>query len=120
MEVLCFALFACAFILMLGFVGLLSFGHAAFFGNATYVAAHPAMADGWPIEFPLPAATIVAGGLGGAIGWVAIRRQGLYFAMITLAMSQLLYFVAVEWRITGERTDSRCSSRHSLRHRGSE
>ncbi len=96
MKVLCFALFASAFNLLLGFVGLLSFGHAAFFGMGSYVTA-------WTAKFwhLTPEIAILAGGLTGAaigvvFGWLAIRRTGLYFAMITLALAQMNYFFAVE------------------------
>src|SRR6476469_6786084 len=89
MSVLCFALFACAFNLLIGYVGLLSFGHAAFFGGAAYVTAHAAKV--WGLE-PLTAILLGAAGaavMGLIIGFVAIRRQGIYFAMITLALSQM-------------------------------
>src|SRR6266849_10351340 len=84
MKALCFALFACAFNLLLGYVGLLSFGHAAFFGGAAYVSAHAVKVWGLPPELGILAGTAVAAGLGAAFGWLAIRRQGIYFAMITL------------------------------------
>jgi branched-chain amino acid transport system permease protein len=101
MKVLCFALFASAFNLLLGYVGLLSFGHAAFFGVGSYVSA-------WTAKFlgVTPEVSILLGGLAGAvlglgIGWLAIRRQGLTFAMITLALGQLVYFVCLEVPWTG-------------------
>src|SRR6202007_1969801 len=84
MKVLCFALFACAFNLLIGFVGLLSFGHAAYFGAAGYVSVHIAKEWGWPPGLAIASATLVAAMLGAAFGWLAIRRQGIYFAMITL------------------------------------
>ena len=101
MKALCFALFACAFNLMLGFGGLLSFGHAAFFGGAAYVTAHAAKV--WGMD---PLLAILLGGfasavLGGIFGAIAIRRQGIYFAMITLALSQVVYFGALQAPFTG-------------------
>ncbi|HZB90394.1 MAG TPA: branched-chain amino acid ABC transporter permease [Stellaceae bacterium] len=101
MQALCFALFACAFNLLIGYAGLLSFGHAAFFGSAAYITAHLVKVWGFgPLEGIL-AGTAVAGLLGTLFGWLAIRRQGIYFAMITLALAQMIYFVAVEARFTG-------------------
>ncbi len=96
MKVLCFALFACAFNLLIGYVGLLSFGHAAYFGMGGYLAGHAAKVWGCT-----PEVSIVIGGLAGMIlGWLigmlAIRRQGIYFAMITLAMAQMVYFFCVQ------------------------
>jgi branched-chain amino acid transport system permease protein len=96
MKVLCFGLFACAFNLLLGYVGLLSFGHAAFFGGAAYVAAHGAKMWGWSPELALLAATGTGALLGLVFGFLAIRRQGIYFAMITLALAQMVYFVALQ------------------------
>jgi branched-chain amino acid transport system permease protein len=96
MEALCFALFACAFNLLIGYVGLLSFGHAAFFGSAGYVTAHAVKVWGFPPELGLLAGIAVAVLLGTAFGWLAIRRQGIYFAMITLALAQMVYFVALQ------------------------
>jgi branched-chain amino acid transport system permease protein len=101
MEALCFALFACAFNLLIGYVGLLSFGHAAFFGSAAYVTAHAVKVWGLPPEIGILAGTAVAGLLGLVFGWLAIRRQGIYFAMITLALAQMIYFVALQARFTG-------------------
>ena len=100
MKALCFALFASAFNLLLGYGGLLSFGHAAFFGGAAYVAAHVVKVLGWPPELGLLAGTAVAAVLGLGFGWLAIRRQGIYFAMVTLALAQMLYFVALEAKFT--------------------
>ncbi|MGE5467997.1 MAG: branched-chain amino acid ABC transporter permease [Ignavibacteria bacterium] len=100
MKVLCFALFACAFNLLIGFAGLLSFGHAAFFGGAAYIAAHVVKEWGWAPEFGLLAATVVAGLLGLVFGLIAIRRQGIYFAMITLALSQMVFFLALQLPFT--------------------
>ncbi len=101
MKVLCFALFACAFNLLVGFVGLLSFGHAAYFGTAGYVAGHVAKVWGWPPELAILAATAVATVLGAIFGGIAIRRQGIYFAMITLALAQMVYFFALQAKFTG-------------------
>src|SRR5262249_48237101 len=118
MKALCFALFACAFNLLIGYVGLLSFGHALFFGWASYVAAHLAKVGtiSFPVWFgswltiPLPplspelailGGTLAAACLGLISGAVAIRRQGIYFAMITLALAQMMYFFAVQAPFTG-------------------
>jgi len=101
MKVLCFALFACAFNLMIGYVGLLSFGHAAFFGMGSYVTA-------WTIKhwgITAEAAILLGGATGAALGlvmgWLAIRRQGIYFAMITLALAQMVYFFCLQAPFTG-------------------
>src|SRR5277367_6203393 len=101
MKVLCFALFACAFNLMLGFVGLLSFGHAAFFGMGSYVTAWTMKT--WHLDASF---AIILGGLTGAVlglvlGYLAIRRSGIYFAMITLALAQMVYFFCLEAPFTG-------------------
>src|SRR5215831_12491251 len=101
MEALCFALFACAFNLLIGYVGLLSFGHAAFFGSAAYITAHAVKVWGFPPELGILAGLAVAAILGTIFGWLAIRRQGIYFAMITLALAQMVYFVALQARFTG-------------------
>jgi branched-chain amino acid transport system permease protein len=101
MEALCFALFACAFNLLIGYVGLLSFGHAAFLGSASYITAHTVKVWGFPPELGILAGTAVAALLGTGFGWLAIRRQGIYFAMITLALAQMVYFVALQARFTG-------------------
>ena len=101
MKLLCFALFACAFNLLLGFTGLLSFGHAAFFGSAAYVAGWLIKHQGWTPELALLAAAFAAGLLGLLFGVVAIRRQGIYFAMITLAMAQMVYFICLQAPFTG-------------------
>src|SRR5438874_5077378 len=101
MEALCFALFACAFNLLIGYVGLLSFGHAAFFGSAAYITAHTVKVWGLPPELGILAGAAAATFLGAGIGWLAIRRQGIYFAMITLALAQMIYFVALQARFTG-------------------
>jgi len=122
MKALCFALFACAFNLLIGYGGLLSFGHALFFGWAAYVAAHIAKVGavslpypvGWRaaqwLVVPLPpltpelailVGTATAALLGLLAGWLAIRRQGIYFAMITLALAQMMYFFALQASFTG-------------------
>ena len=101
MKALCFALFACAFNLLIGYVGLLSFGHALFFGWASYVAAHAAKVWGFPPELAILTATAAAAGLGFIAGAIAIRRQGIYFAMVTLALAQMMYFFAVQAPFTG-------------------
>jgi len=101
MRALCLALFACAFNLLLGYVGLLSFGHAAFMGSAAYITAHTVKIWGWPPEFGILAGVAVAALLGAAFGWLAIRRQGIYFAMITLALAQMVAFFALEAPFTG-------------------
>jgi branched-chain amino acid transport system permease protein len=96
MKALCFALFACAFNLLIGYAGLLSFGHAAFLGSAGYVTAHAAKAWGWPPELAILGGTAAAGSLGLVVGGLAIRRQGIYFAMITLALAQMIYFFCLQ------------------------
>jgi branched-chain amino acid transport system permease protein len=102
MKVLCFALFACAFNLLLGYGGLLSFGHAAYFGMASYVSAYTAKNWGITPELAIILGTVVAGLLGAAFGALAIRRQGIYFAMITLALAQMVYFFSLQTpRFTG-------------------
>ena len=92
MKALCFALFACAFNLLIGFGGLLSFGHAMFLGTAGYVCAHAAKQWGLTPELAILTGTVAAGLLGVIVGALAIRRQGIYFAMITLAIAQMMYF----------------------------
>ncbi len=101
MKLLCFALFACAFNLLLGFTGLLSFGHAAFFGFAAYVTGWVVKSLGWTPELALLAGTGTGALLGLVVGAVAIRRQGIYFAMITLALAQMVYFVCLQAPFTG-------------------
>ncbi len=101
MKALCFALFACAFNLLLGFVGLLSFGHAAFLGSAGYVAGHAAKVWGLPPELAILVGTGSAALLGLAFGVLTIRRQGIYFAMVTLALAQMVYFFALQAPFTG-------------------
>jgi branched-chain amino acid transport system permease protein len=101
MKILCFALFACAFNLLIGFTGLLSFGHAAFFGGASYFAGHALKVWGLPTEIGILIGTVCAAGLGLIIGGLAIRRQGIYFTMITLALAQMLFFVFLQAPFTG-------------------
>ncbi|MEY3782992.1 MAG: hypothetical protein RIS97_1170, partial [Pseudomonadota bacterium] len=101
MKLLCFALFACAFNLLLGFTGLLSFGHAAFFGSAAYITGWFVKSQSWTPELAILAGAIGAGLIGLVVGAVAIRRQGIYFAMITLAIAQMVYFVCLQAPFTG-------------------
>jgi len=101
MNALCMALFACAFNLLLGYVGLLSFGHAAYLGTAAYVTAHAAKVWGLPPEVAILTGVAVAAALGLVFGWLAIRRLGIYFAMITLAFAQMVYFFALQAPFTG-------------------
>ena len=101
MKMLCFALFACAFNLLIGYVGLLSFGHALFFGAAGYLAAHAAKVWGLPFELSVLTGTVTGALLGLVVGWLAIRRQGIYFAMITLALAQMFYFFCLRAPFTG-------------------
>jgi len=99
-KVLCFCLFACAFNLLSHTTGLLSFGHAAFFGAAGYVAGHAAKVWGVPFEVAVLIGTATGAALGVAFGFIAIRRQGIYFAMITLALAQMVYFLALQLPFT--------------------
>ncbi len=101
MKALCFAIFACAFNLLLGFTGLLSFGHAAYLGAAAYVTGWLVRSAGWSPELGVLAGTLIAAAIGLVVGLIAIRRQGIYFAMITLAMAQMLYFVFLQAPFTG-------------------
>ncbi len=101
MKLLCFAIFACAFNLLLGFTGLLSFGHAAFFGFAAYVTGYFIKSQNWPPELGILAGIGVAALLGLVFGLVAVRRQGIYFAMITLALAQMVFFVCLQAPFTG-------------------
>ncbi len=101
MKLLCFALFACAFNLMLGFSGLLSFGHAAFFGGSAYITGYLCRDLGATPEVGLLAGTLFGGLLGAVFGLVAIRRAGIYFAMITLGLAQIMYFLALQMGFTG-------------------
>ena len=101
MKVMCFALFACAFNLLIGYGGLLSFGHAMFLGFAGYIAAHAAKVWGFNPEFAILAAVAAAALLGLGAGLIAIRRQGIYFAMITLALAQMVFFFCLQAPFTG-------------------
>ncbi len=101
MQALCFALFASAFNLLIGYVGLLSFGHALYFGWASYISAYAAKAWGLPPELAILLGTATAAMLGVIAGSLAIRRQGIYFAMITLALAQMMYFFALQAKFTG-------------------
>ena len=101
MKALCYAIFACAFNLLLGYTGLLSFGHAAYLGAAAYATGWLVRSAGWPPELGILAGTVGAGAIGLVVGLIAIRRQGIYFAMITLAMAQMVYFVWLQAPFTG-------------------
>jgi branched-chain amino acid transport system permease protein len=109
MKVLCFALFASAFNLLLGYGGLLSFGHAAFFGTASYAAAHSAKVWGLTPELAILFGTACGALLGLLIGALAIRRQGIYFAMVTLAFAQMVFFFSLQAKFTGGE-DGICSA----------
>jgi len=100
MQALCFALFACAFNLLIGFVGLLSFGHAMFLGTAGYASAHAAKVWGLAPELCIIFGTLAAGVLGLVVGLIAIRRQGIYFSMTTLALAQMIYFFYLQAKFT--------------------
>jgi len=100
MKVLCFALFACAFNVLLGYTGLLSFGHAAFFGGAAYFTAYVVKEWGFPPELGIVTGVVGAALLGLVMGLLAIRRQGIYFAMITLALSQMFFFFCLQAEFT--------------------
>jgi len=101
MKVMCFALFACAFNLLVGYGGLLSFGHAMFLGGAGYLSAHAAKVWGFPPELAVISGTLAATLLGVVSGLIAIRRQGIYFAMITLALAQMVFFFSLQAPFTG-------------------
>jgi branched-chain amino acid transport system permease protein len=101
MKALCFGLFAAAFNLLIGYGGLLSFGHAAFMGSASYITAYTVKMWGFPPLVGILAGTAVAAAMGTVFGWLAIRRKGIYFAMVTLALSQMVYFFALEVKFTG-------------------
>ena len=101
MKALCFALFACAFNLVLGYTGILSFGHAALFGGSAYVCAHAAKVWGFPTELALLAGTATGALLGMIYGVLAVRQRGIYLAMITFALAQMVYFIAVQAPFTG-------------------
>jgi len=101
MQAMCFALFACAFNLLIGYVGLLSFGHALYFGWASYLSSYSAKVWGFPPELAILTGTATGAVCGLIAGSLAIRRQGIYFAMITLALAQMMYFFAVQAKFTG-------------------
>jgi branched-chain amino acid transport system permease protein len=101
MQAICFALFACAFNLLIGYVGLLSFGHALYFGWASYLSAHAAKVWGFPPELAILTGAATAAFCGLIAGSLAIRRQGIYFAMITLALAQMMFFFALQAKFTG-------------------
>jgi branched-chain amino acid transport system permease protein len=101
MKLLCFALFACAFNLLIGYAGLLSFGHATFFGGAAYMTGHAAKVWGLPPELAILVGVAAGAILGLLVGFLAIRRQGIYFAMITLALGQMFYFLCLRAPFTG-------------------
>jgi branched-chain amino acid transport system permease protein len=101
MKILCFAIFACAFNLLLGFSGLLSFGHAAFFGGAAYIAGYLIKNLELPTIIGILGGVLFTALLGWLVGLLAIRRQGIYFAMVTLALAQMIYFICLEAPITG-------------------
>ena len=101
MNALCFGLFACAFNLLLGYTGLLSFGHAAFLGSAGYAAGYAVKVLGLTPELGIILGTAVSAALGFVVGSIAIRRQGIYFAMITLALAQMVYFICLQAKFTG-------------------
>ena len=101
MKAMCYAIFACAFNLLLGFTGLLSFGHAAYLGAAAYATGWLIRSAGWSTEMGLLAGVVTGAVLGLAVGLIAIRRQGIYFAMITLAMAQMIYFICLQAPFTG-------------------
>jgi branched-chain amino acid transport system permease protein len=102
MDMICWALFAVAVDLLLGFTGLLSFGHAAFWGTSAYAAGLIALHAGLPFPVAVLGGALAAAVLAVPIGWLAVRRTGIYFAMVTLAFAQLVYFVANQWRgVTG-------------------
>ncbi len=101
MKLMCFALFACAFNLLLGYTGLLSFGHAAFFGGAAYVTGHAIKAWHLTPEIGILFGVVFGALLGVVFGWLAIRRQGIYFSMITLALAQMLFFACLQMPFTG-------------------
>ena len=113
-KILCFVLFASALNLVLGYAGLLSFGHAAFFGGAAYVAAHSAKVWGFPFELAIFSGVVVSTALGLLFGTLAIRRHGIYFAMITLALAQMVYFLAVQMPFTGGEDGIQAVPRGSL------
>ncbi len=101
MKALCYAIFACAFNLLLGYTGLLSFGHAAYLGSAAYATGWLIRSAGWPPELGVLAGIGTGALIGLVVGAIAIRRQGIYFAMVTLALAQMVYFVCLQAPFTG-------------------
>lgn len=101
MKVYCFIIFACGYNLLLGYTGVMSFGHAAFFGTGAYLCGYAATRLGLPFELAVLTGTLFSAALGLVFGWIAIRRTGLYFAMITLALAQMVYFIAMQAPFTG-------------------
>src|SRR6266853_200053 len=101
MKLLCFAMFACAFNLLLGFTKMLSFGHAAYFGSSAYITGWLVTVQGWGTMAGILGGVLAAMLLGLVIGAIAVRRQGIYFAMITLALAQLVFFVCLQADFTG-------------------
>jgi branched-chain amino acid transport system permease protein len=114
MKLLCFAMFACAFNLLLGYTKMLSFGHAAYFGSSAYVTGWLVTARGWGTIEAILAGVALATLLGLVIGAIAVRRQGIYFAMITLALSQLVFFVCLQAQFTGGENGLQGISRGSI------
>jgi branched-chain amino acid transport system permease protein len=114
MTILCFVIFACSFNLLLGYAGLLCFGHAMFFGGAAYIAGHILKTTTVSLELALLGGVLAAALLGAVIGWLAIRRHGIQFAMITLAFSQLVYFLLLQAPFTGGENGMQGIPRHPL------
>src|SRR5271156_1390941 len=114
MKLLCFAMFACAFNLLLGYTKMLSFGHAAYFGSSAYVTGWLSTVHGWGAVPAILAGVATALLLGLVIGSIAVRRQGIYFAMITLALSQLVYFICLQAKFTGGENGLQGISRGSV------
>ena len=114
MTILCFVIFACSFNLLLGYAGLLCFGHAMFFGGAAYIAGHILKTTSVSLEVAILGGVLAAAALGAVIGWLAIRRRGIQFAMITLAFSQLIYFLLLQAPFTGGENGMQGIPRHPL------
>lgn len=114
MKIYCFIIFACAYNLLLGYTGLMSFGHAAFFGTGAYLCGYAATRLGLPFELAVLTGTAASAAMGFVFGWIAIRRTGLYFAMITLALAQMVYFLALQLPFTGGENGIQAVPRGSL------
>jgi branched-chain amino acid transport system permease protein len=114
MKLLCFAMFACAFNLLLGFTKMLSFGHAAYFGASAYITGWLMTEQGWGTIGGILGGVAAATLLGLVIGAIAVRRQGIYFAMITLALAQVVYFVCLQAQFTGGENGLQSIPRGSL------